>query len=542
MKKSSIESEVSIYLQKTIALLDKEPAKSPSKLLKSKTLKSFYDLPIHEIETEMQKEKLSILLENNTGDTNHYNFPSTGYFMLTNDGIICGCNITGSKLVGIEKQILLNNNLEYAIAFDMRPIFNEFLHKMVETNVKQSCEVNLNNNSNSNVLLEGILSADEQKCLVTMTDITERKRTYEALRQSEEKYKRFFEDDLSADFAMDGDGVLTDCNSSFVKMYGYSHKEELVGKNITILYRDPSEFETIKNLLKEDKRLTNFETIRKCKNGNLIDIIENKVATFNNAGEIIEIRGYMNDITERKRSEENMKLFNLQLKELNANKDKLFSIIAHDLKSPFSSILGVSELIYENLRQYDIEKTEKLIQYISLSSKETLVLLENLLSWAKTQTGKIDYHPQKLNFKPFILQIVELLKLPALSKNITMNVLPLDNVMVYADEAMLKIILNNLLTNAIKFTRKGGTISVNALAGPNQVEISVSDNGLGISDEIRDTLFSENSFLTTYGTANEKGTGLGLHICKEFVDKHHGKIWVESEPDKGSTFRFTMPC
>jgi len=535
MKKNS-------YHQEALELLNNKPSGSSSILSDSEALKSIYELSVQQIEIEMQKEKLRLLLDRDTRETTLYEVPSTGYFMLTYDGTICDCNSTGAKLLGIERQLLLNNNLKLAVVFDMQPIFSHFLRKLIETNIKQSCEVKLlNDNSISYALLEGILSVSEQKCLITMTDITERKQAEEALRQSEEKYKRFFEDALTGDFIMNGEGFLTDCNSSFIEIYGYSHKDELIGKSIAIFYKDPLEFETIKNLLKENKRLTNFEAVRKGKNGNLINIIENKVATFNASGEIIEIRGYMYDITERKRAEENTKLLNIQLKELNATKDKLFSIIAHDLKSPFSSILGVAELISENIRLYDIEKTEKLIQLISISSKDTLVLLENLLSWAKMQTGKIDFQPKIFSIKPFIKQTINLLKLPALNKDIQVNVVPLSDIIVYADETMLKIILNNLLSNAIKFTRTGGTISFNAFAGPNYVEISVSDNGVGMSNEIGDTLFNENSYLTTFGTANEKGSGLGLQLCKEFVEKHQGKIWVESEPDKGSTFHFTLP-
>ena len=247
------------------------------------------------------------------------------------------------------------------------------------------------------------------------------------------------------------------------------------------------------------------------------------------------------DITDRKQAEERLVLFNNQLKELNATKDKLFSIIAHDLKSPFNSILGFSDLLLENIRNYDIDKTETYISNINLTSKHILVLLENLLDWAKTQTGLIVFKPKRQDLKAIVQDIIDMLDSTAKIKNISLNISAVSNMDVYADPNMLHTILRNLISNAIKFTKSGGNIDIIAISEQDHVKISVIDNGVGMNEETLNKIFGIETNFTSNGTANEKGTGLGLILCKEFVEKHGGKIWVESELGKGSRFIFTLP-
>ncbi len=236
-----------------------------------------------------------------------------------------------------------------------------------------------------------------------------------------------------------------------------------------------------------------------------------------------------------------LKKSDAKLKESNDTKDKFFSIIAHDLRSPFNNILGFSELLVENLNKFETEETEKYLGIINSSANNTLILLDNLLNWAKSQTGGISFNPKKIIISNVILEILKLKKSIAKAKNISLNYLSSDEIEVYADENMLRTVLRNLISNAIKFTKFGGDISVYAISKQDRVEITVTDNGVGINEEIRNKLFSLETNETTIGTANEKGSGIGLILCKEFVEKHGGKIWVESELGKGSDFKFTLP-
>ncbi|UMB61077.1 ATP-binding protein [Lutibacter sp. A80] len=232
---------------------------------------------------------------------------------------------------------------------------------------------------------------------------------------------------------------------------------------------------------------------------------------------------------------------NDELSILNTTKNKIFTIIAHDLRSPFNTILGFSDLLSSNAKRLDINKIIKFSQHINLEATNTLTLLDNLLNWAKSQTKQISFNPTELNIKPIITQILEELNSTAELKNISLNYTQLDDLKVYADTNMLKTILRNLITNAIKFTYLEGSVTVTTKVKNNFVEISISDTGMGMSDETRNKLFTLQTNESTTGTANEKGSGLGLVLCKEFIEKHGGNIWVTSELGKGTTFYFSLP-
>ena len=243
----------------------------------------------------------------------------------------------------------------------------------------------------------------------------------------------------------------------------------------------------------------------------------------------------------------------LQLLQLNADKDRFMSILAHDLKSPFNSILGSLDLLSLNIRKYDINKIEKLVNNANKSAHHVYHLLDDILMWVNSESGHLSYDPQNVNFKKIYLDLLEVLKPNATAKKITIRCIAEDDIIVFADIDMLSTILRNLVSNAIKFTNEGGIIyvSVNKFeeleitntdkAYSNHQVVSVSDNGVGISKNNMVKLFDLTQKYSTRGTLEEEGTGLGLIICKEFVEKHGGTIWVESESGKGSKFYFTLP-
>lgn len=238
---------------------------------------------------------------------------------------------------------------------------------------------------------------------------------------------------------------------------------------------------------------------------------------------------------------EEIKSQNEELKRLNDDKDRFIFVLAHDLKSPFNSILGFLELLSENIRIYDIDEIEEQISIINSSAWNTFLLLEDLLIWARLQSGKTSYEPQKLVLSDICVDIVEFFKPAANAKNITINHSTEKMIGMCADINMLKTVLRNLVSNAIKFTKPGGRIDIYVGKTKTNITISVADNGIGIAPEALNKLFNVSQTLTTTGTVNEKGTGLGLFLCDEFVRKHGGKIWVESELGKGSSFKFMLP-
>lgn len=231
----------------------------------------------------------------------------------------------------------------------------------------------------------------------------------------------------------------------------------------------------------------------------------------------------------------------IQIKKLLDDKDKFFSIIAHDLKGPFNGIIGLSELLLEKKTHSDNDETNEFIQLIHESSKNTYSLLENLLTWAQSQTGSIEFSPKKLEIISVTDKTIKVLANIANNKNITIQSEIEDKQYVFADENMLETIFRNLVSNAIKFTRTNGEVVISMTRENNQIVFSVKDNGIGISPKKSAELFTIDQKHSTFGTNDEVGTGLGLMLCKEFVEKHGGKIWVESEAGKGSDFKFTIP-
>ncbi len=247
------------------------------------------------------------------------------------------------------------------------------------------------------------------------------------------------------------------------------------------------------------------------------------------------------DITERHRAEEVLIDSEMRLKELNATKDKFFSIIAHDLRNPFTSIIGFSSLLVSQIETKDYDSIEKYAKIIYDSSLRAMDLLKNLMEWSQLQTGTIKFNPKYIDFNIITNNITELISDTAKQKKITIvRKLP-SNLIVFADEDMVCTVLRNLISNAVKFTKPGGQVVVSAKQIEDTFLVTVSDNGIGIEKKSINKLFHIEGNHASKGTQNEDGTGLGLILCKEFITKHSGQIWVESEPGSGSTFNFTIP-
>ncbi len=237
----------------------------------------------------------------------------------------------------------------------------------------------------------------------------------------------------------------------------------------------------------------------------------------------------------------NLSKANKELKVLNETKDRLFSIISHDLISPFNSILGLTELLKDASTEMNPKEQNLLAHKINSSAQRVFNLLQNLLIWSKTQSNSVIFNPKPVILYRIISDAIALLKEIILDKNITYNIDVKNSLLVKADADMLATIFRNIISNAIKFSPIGGTINISATENNDVVQIAIKDNGMGIPDEIAKGIFYEGKNITREGTSGEKGSGLGLQICKEFVHKNGGQIWTESEENKGTTFYFTLP-
>jgi two-component system sensor histidine kinase/response regulator len=240
------------------------------------------------------------------------------------------------------------------------------------------------------------------------------------------------------------------------------------------------------------------------------------------------------DITEIKNNE-------LKLIELNATKDKFFSIIAHDLKNPINSILSFSEHLIEKVNEKDYEQIGEFADIVRQSTNRAMNLLMNLMEWAQSQSGRMEYKPEYFEIESIVNEAILLMKGNAEKKSIIISSELLSGIQVNADKAMLSTVLRNLISNAIKFTHPNGKITVSSAVKQNELTISVIDTGVGISKERISKLFDISEVYSTQGTQKEYGTGLGLILCKDFIEKNNGKIWVESLVGTGTTFYFSLP-
>lgn len=230
-----------------------------------------------------------------------------------------------------------------------------------------------------------------------------------------------------------------------------------------------------------------------------------------------------------------------KLLEIVSTNGKFLSIIAHDLRSPFSSILGILELLKMSLKEFNKEEIEEYIDIVYNSANNTLILLDNLLVWAVSQNKEKNFNPVKINLYDLLREEIQNLKTLAGQKQIELSHSVEPGLNVSADLQMVKTVLRNLINNAIKYSNPNSEIKIDASEFKKFVEVSVKDNGVGISDENQRKLFKIDSFHSTPGTHDEKGIGLGLLLCKEFIELHGGNIRIESQPGKGSLFAFTLP-
>jgi len=382
-------------------------------------------------------------------------------------------------------------------------------------------------------------SSDKDEFAAIIDDITTRKKAEIELIDSENRFKALSEATFEAVLFIDN-GVLIDANKSAMKMSGYTLKEAIGMPIVNLIAPEYRKLVYGKMISGYNNP---YDSVVLKKDGSKIDI-EIHGRQVNYKGKQIRIVA-IRDITERKENEK-------RLKELNATKDKFFSIIAHDLKSPFNTMIGFADILIDNFKHLDDKTKKEYINYIREGAENTYKLLENLLLWSRTQNGSISYNPENLNLYLLITETCKPLNQSANNKSIVLNNKVDKNLYINVDKNMFSTIIRNLISNAIKFTPKGGNIEIGCTIetygrtsqqgnNPSVMEIYVKDTGVGIAKEKQNKIFDISENTSTKGTEKEIGTGLGLILCKEFVEKHGGNIWVKSEVEKGSEFIFTIP-
>lgn len=381
-----------------------------------------------------------------------------------------------------------------------------------------------------------------EKFVFMHEDISERKKIEQELKESEEKYSQLIENAQEGVWIIDCNSYTVYVNQKMVEIFGYS-KEEMEGKQL-FDFMDSKGKEHASFYLDRRKLGMNenhfFEFITKAGRRIYTNVSTNPL--FDKNGKYNGEMALVTDFTVQKQFEQSLIENEKHLIQINADKDKFFSIIAHDLRSPFNILIGYTQMMAEDLDSMSIKKIQTTAELVNKAATSLFNLLDNLLKWTSMKQGLIPFKPQKIILADILNKALDVLLPAAEVKNIKIHNNIDTELTAVADTSMLITVIRNLVSNAIKFTNSAGEIKINAGQTSPFVTISVSDNGVGISPEDSIKLFEVSDVHTTIGTAGEKGTGLGLILCREFVEKHQGRIWVESEKDKGSTFYFTLNC
>ena len=383
----------------------------------------------------------------------------------------------------------------------------------------------------------------------TIHDISNYKKIEKELRASEMKYRELFDNANDFILTTDLEGNITNANRTLLNFLK-TDLETFSQHNVLDFISDDNLESTLamKDKLLEGQLEDVIEINAIHKDGQPV-VYEIKASLIKRNGVPVGIQCVFSDITERRETSLKLEKYNKDLLELNMTKDKFFSIIAHDLRNPFSSMIGFSEMLLEDLEELSKDEIRDSLKIIHSSAKNSFSLLDNLLAWSRLETGHMPFDPSKVILTNAVEEVVNVLFNLAYRKKIEISNLIGPEMLAWADKNMLNTILNNLIMNAIKFTPFGGEINIFAGihasesdSGKEFIRISVADTGIGMEADAREKLFAANKLVSTPGTDKEQGTGLGLLLVREMVERHGGVIQVESNPGKGSVFSFLIPA
>lgn len=373
-------------------------------------------------------------------------------------------------------------------------------------------------------------------------DVDDYHRTLEMLKISEITYRNIIDSVSDALYIQDEEGVFVDVNRAAEQMYGYK-KKEIIGKTPEFLSAEgKNDMHAVALAFEKalNGEVQRFEFWGRKADGSIFpkEVVLGPGTYFGLPCVIAVAR----DISVQVAKEEELKRLVDNLREANAEKDKFFSLIAHDLKSPLSAMLGITELLAEESDRLTLGEIKRISRSLQTSASNVYGLLENLLEWSRIRRRVFDYEPQRVVLRNIVSRVLDTQAVAASRKMVGLLNAVNESIEVYADERMLETILRNLISNAIKFTQRGGFVKVSA-HGPvdGQIVVEVKDTGIGIPEIIMDQLFLVTGNAQRRGTDGEPSTGLGLPLCKELVEIHGGKIWAENNTSKGSRFCFTLP-
>ncbi len=545
-------SEATLLRAKAEAFLKNNSSGTDLRFSEVDALKLIHELQVYQVELELQNQEL--ILSNKEAElaTKKYNelfnFTLIGYFTLSINGEIKEVNLKGAIILGKDQSELINRRFGVYISDESKPAFNLFLSNIFNSLELQTCEVTLEANHLAPIALTltGIISKNANQCVITAVDISESYRKIEILKQND-KFLREIQElaqlgaysfDIVADKWISSEvldhifGISSDFVKSFESWTSIIHpdwqqvmadyfRDEVIGKNGIF----DKEYKIVRLNDKTERWVYGKGEVK-----------------YNILNQPILMVGTIRDITERKFTEEEIKRKNAELENVIAEKDKFFSIIAHDLRGPFNGFLGLTEIMAKELNTLTTDDLQKISISLNNSANNLYSLLTNLLEWARIQQDAIKFEPKSLLVLHVVTSTIQPLVDLAEKKGIAVTLDIPENIEVIADENMLASTIRNFASNAVKFTPSGGFVNISAKpSGDDNIVFAVKDSGIGMNAEMISNLFKLDANIGRKGTADEPSTGLGLLLCNEFIRKHGGRIWVESSTQEGSTFYFILP-
>ncbi len=455
--------------------------------------------------------------------------------IFVNSSLLKTFGYSKDELIGKKSEILLTDNSKMELGKEiLQSTLNGGWHGEIINKRKDGTEfpaylsTNIVKDKNDNII--ALIGVSQ--------DISMRKQAEEKLKESESRFSLFMDHLPALVFIKDIEGKVIYANKSMNTALG---SDAWIGLNALNIFGK----ETAERIQKDDKKTLDlgYQRIEES-----FPNLKGEMHSYETQKFIIPrinqsplLGGIAIDITERIKSELIIKKQNEQLHKLNASKDKFFSIIAHDLKSPFQGLIGFTGLLAEGIEDFTPEELNQITSEMHKTVSNLYKMLKNLLEWSQMQQGSKNFSPQIHSLNNIIKQEIDSIYLRAKQKGVSIQVNMPNKVNLFADIKMIHSVISNLLSNALKFTSKGGNILVNVKHVDNGfIEISIADNGVGMSEQLMNKLFKIEEKTGRRGTEGEESTGLGLLLCKEFVEKHGGKIWAESQEEKGSKFYFTI--
>lgn len=378
---------------------------------------------------------------------------------------------------------------------------------------------------------EILVHRDKKLWITVMQDVTDIKKMELELKKSEERFRNYINSTSDIVYTLDCNQRHTGIYGNWVERFGFN-VSDFMGKTPGEIMGD---FAAVH--LEANQKALKGETVVYewlSQKDNAVNYFQTSVTPLIVDGEVSGLIGIGREITKLKQIEN-------ELRSLNATKDKLFSIISHDLRNPFNAIIGFSQIIHQKCIDHDYESVEKFSKHVYLSAQRSYNLLNNLLLWSGIQTGRLAFNLVELSLHTIVLSIMDLFDASLNHKNILFQNKVEPSLSFIADSMMIESVLRNLISNAIKYTPSGGAVIVSAYRDDNEIIISVRDNGLGMEISDIKNLQGTDFKKTSPGTNNESGSGLGLTICNEFIVRHGGRLEIESSIGNGSTFKVILP-